>query len=516
MEMRCNLLQKLFSYKRHYNFLSKRTLLAILILIFSLPMFAAFSPRGIPDSSNIRAKLIEAWFEAPFDMVRLNTTEHYTSIDGNVFEVRAEETDDIFAIIVAPKKRLSMTVQDTFGNLKQEVQEVFPADAPGSWVLLREKSSGKPLAVKFYFAYDSDVFVQITPTPQQTSSVDFIIYNMFAARGVPLRLPFERFYSASIASLFGWTENTLPWSYADIHTGIYHSVQQMVGVIRDCLPELSYKHDAMLDEREKMISVFTGAFLVNDSDENDAEILSYANRLAPLIKLSADEDEADETEEENVDKIKLSSGGFVKWICDGLVMPIAGGGLFRAPLLVKTVSNRTTSYQGVLSQEQNLSFALDWSRNIASAVRAVQSGRELRYPASGVDVKIEPFKAEATDQGISRISGYIDNVGYPVSQLHSLLFVLATTDPGKWYIGAVRETDKTVSPEVHAFNECVAFFPYFDEYGRFNCDVFANCDEIDMKKFILAFQNDFIHLTRLNSSDYFFPTRISAGGSYSY
>lgn len=479
------------------NSVLKRILFIFAVLFFSTTqVFAVFSTTGIPDSSDIRKNLVETWFEAPIDLLRDNQPEKIMANDGNLFEVRLEESSTNFVIVVAPRTVVDVEINDNKGN-RIIKEDFYDAIAPGGWILLRNRFSGKPVALRYYFSIDNDIYVELVPdeTNRSLTYANFFVYDVYAARNVPIRLPFSRFYTISLSSLVNLTSKTLPWNYAEIHTGIYHSVLQMIGMIQYRLQDLEYVEDLMLDEREKQVYISTGEryFSPDPFDEHERGTNSNSNLNA------YDEEEK---------KILLSSGGFVKWICDGLVMPIAGGGLLRSPLIVPTVPNKNTSYHGILSQKYNLSFALDWTRHLASAVRAVDSGSELRYPDSGVDVTIEPFSAQSTPKGVSRVAGYERNIGYSVKQLRALLYVLAVTDPGRWFLGALRQTDRNVTPEVHIFNQCMAFFPYFDDSGKFRCKVFANCEEIDLDNFVEIFQNDFIHLTRINSSDFFFPTRL--------
>ena len=89
--------------------------------------------------------------------------------------------------------------------------------------------------------------------------------------------------------------------------------------------------------------------------------------------------------------------------------------------------------------------------------------------------------------------------------LPSLLYVLASTEPGTLYFGAIRGTDRTVSPEIMAFNECVALVPYFTEDGAFACTVFMNGREMTLENFCYYYADDFVYLTRVKSSERFFP-----------
>ena len=205
------------------------------------------------------------------------------------------------------------------------------------------------------------------------------------------------------------------------------------------------------------------------------------------------------------EKLSLSSAGFVKWIGDGLVEPLTGGMLKREPLLQETVTVRDTGRQGVLSQQYSLFFGLDWIRNLASAIISVYTGITYMSNQSGVDVTINPFASTYTESGIANIVTFIENTGYSVPVLKSLLYVLASTEPGTFYLGAIRSTDRSVSPEIKTFNDCVAFFPYFQDDGSFACGVFMNGREISLDDFCLLYEEDFVYLTKVKASEKFFP-----------
>ena len=215
---------------------------------------------------------------------------------------------------------------------------------------------------------------------------------------------------------------------------------------------------------------------------------------------------------ENIDKsdkseknLLLSSAGFVKWIADGLVEPLSGGLLKREPLIKETVTVKNNGRQGVLSQKYDLFFSLNWVRNLASAVISVYAGKNYLFNQSGVDVTINPFASSITEKGVANTVTFIENTGYTVSVLRSMLYVLASIEPGTFYLGAIRGTDRTVTPEVMAFNECVAFFPYFQDDGGFNCNVFMNGREMTLEDFCYFYADDFVYLTRVKSSENFFP-----------
>ncbi|MFC2330137.1 MAG: hypothetical protein ACFNKL_03550 [Treponema sp.] len=440
------------------------------LFISSAPLFALYNRYGIPDSSEIRKDLIETWFEAPLSSVRMNRPEIRENSVGQKFQIRLEESEDSFNIFVAPYARIEVDIYSDKGR-STELQDVFPGDGAGSWLLVRDKKTGAPSSIRYYFAADSEVFVQFTPA-SKTAFADFIIYGLYASRGVPTGLSFSRFYTASFEEIVKWTSGMLPWQYTRIHTDGYHASLQMIYYIRQKQSSILYTEDAMYDENGESVYISTG--------------------------------EARPVQPEEKNKLILSGAGFLKWIADGIIEPLTGGKSKREPLLMQTVSYKDTGFQGVLSQKYNLSFSLDWVRNLATAIYSVRTGRNYLYNESGVDVTVEPFAAEITSQGIRNLSGFIKDSGYPATALMPLLYVLAATEPETFYFAAIRETDRR-SPEVKVFNECAAIFPYFDGRGHFKCAVFKDGLEIPFDEFYSRYCKEYVFLTRARCTEQFFP-----------
>ena len=430
-----------------------------------------FAQTLVPDSSDIRKELRETWFEAPLSSVRENRTEVRTAKGGNRFQIRLEETDTTFSVVVAPRTEMPVDVYSESGKTTA-MQDVYSSSAPGAWLLIRNKRSGNPICVRYYFAPDSGVYVQFSPHGKSAYG-DFVIFGNYCARQVPTGLPFERFYAMPFTDVVNLTKHTLPWRYTVRQEGAYDTTLSMIRVIRSRLANLIYADDAMYDENGNPVSILTGA----------------PRRMHA----------------EDAGKMSLSSAGFVKWIADGIVYPMTSGGLKRRPLLEPTVSCDPVGFQGIVSEQYNISFALDWTRNLAAAVFSVATGKTYRYPESGVDMTEDPFAAEMTADGIKNTVGYVKDSGYPASALASLLYVFAAEYPGECYLAAIRETDRKRIPEVHAFNQCAIFFPYFDDAGKFQCAVFRNDAESTLGEFSRTFRSDFIHLVRMRTTATFNP-----------
>lgn len=452
----------------------KKLVCLITAICLMVPFFADYNRLGIPDSSEVRNGLEERWFTAPLSEVRANQPEIRANNNGQKFQIRLEESETTFNVFVSPRALIKVNVYSDKGMYTEE-QELYPGDVAGSWVLIRDKRTGKPLRIRYYFVKNSEVFIQFTPQGK-IALADLVIFGNYAARGVPTGMSFEKFYTASFEDVMTITETKLPWNYVLVDPQVYHSMKQMCAVIHEKLPEIYYVQDAMYDENHELVHISNGKKF------EKAEMTDFPK-----------------------EKLLLSSAGFVKWIADGLVEPISGGVLKREPLIKETVSVKDNGRQGVLSQKYDLFFALNWVRNLASAVVSVYSGKTYMFNQSGVDVKLNPFASSITEKGVANTVTFVENSGHTVAVLNSLLYVLAATEPGTLYLGAIRGTDRTVSPEIMAFNECVAFFPYFQDDGGFACTVFMNGREMTLENFCYYYADDFVYLTRVKSSERFFP-----------
>ena len=185
--------------------------LCLLMTMIGASSFALYNRQGIPDSSEIRQKLVESWFTAPVEAVRGKMPELHRNNVGTVFQVRAEENDDYLMIIVAPRQKMAVDMYSG-GEVRASSVDVYPANNSGSWILYRNTSTGAPLFIRYYFTSDSDVFMQISPAGSK-SLADFVVYGSYAARGVPVGLPFQRLYKASFLEVHELTKQTLPWNY---------------------------------------------------------------------------------------------------------------------------------------------------------------------------------------------------------------------------------------------------------------------------------------------------------------
>lgn len=458
--------------------MKKPFLLIVTVFLFVFvcsPCFALYNRQGVPDSSEVRVGLVQNWFTAPVEQVRANTTELHINNLGTVFQVRAEENKTDLIIVVAPQEKLKVDIYSEAGKQASFV-DVYPVDAPGSWVLIRDINTGKPIHIRYYFVADSDIYVQFSPSGAKTIA-DFIIFGSYAAKGVPVGIPFERLYSLSFSDMQNLTKRTLPWEYTSIMPGLYHPILQMVAVIRENQMRFFEEKDAAYNEdgMPVYISSNTGRYVADEIIQADG--------------------------------LTLSSAGFLKWIVDGLVIPMAGSYTKIEPLLVPTVEYKQGSFSDVLSKETNISFTLDWTRNLAAAALSVAAGKNYYFYNSGCDVIIEPFASEQTEHGFANSLGYLKDSGYKVDSIKPLMYVLAASEPGRFFLGAIKKKQENSSngPEINLFQECVAFFPYFDTTGRFNVVVFENGKELTLDAFIKKYSGSYVHLTRINASERFFP-----------
>lgn len=449
-----------------------------LVLMTVSSVYAEYNVLGIPDSAEIRKEIADDWFYQDLEVIRMQNSQVRQNQTGESFQVSLEEQDDNFIIYVSPRTSMKIDVYDSTG-VHTVTEDGYPVNSFGSWMYSRGKEDGKSQFIRFYVSKNTDVFVQFRPH-KNIAVADFVIFNSFAAQGIPIGIPFEKILTSSIADIYSLTKKSLPWKYTGFVENKYDEAQIMISKIRSSLKDIAYEEDAMYDESGCSVSIFNGKPHICDI--------------------------------RNKDKLVLSSCGFVKWVVDGLVEPLAGSSLKRNPLLESTVEYNPTGFQGNLNLTLTTNLSLNWTRNLAAAALSVRAKKTYLYKDTGVDVTEEPFTAVYTKKGITNTAGYLKNTGYQPENLRAILYTLAVNEPQFFYLAAIRQTDRK-SPEVKVFNDAAVIFPYFDSNGAFRIVVFMDGEEIkynDFEKMLLKAKDCFVHLTRVRTSAAYYPMTVSS------
>ena len=465
-----------------------------LFLLTLVPVFADYTKSGIPDSTEIRKGLVQTWFNAPVQDVRAKEPELYKDGIGNEFQVRAEEADGELAIIVAPKTVINFNYSNgTAGSDYVQQTARYSKNTPGSWILYRNSKTGKPLRVRLYFNNDSDVFVEFRENSPKLYA-DMVVCNAYVARSMPVGFALKKLYTTSFDSLVKMTVRSLPWGQVSVVPGQYHSVLQMANLIRGYLKKMYYQEDACYNENEELYSI-----------ENNEPFKANTNDAAKNASIDAAVASA-----VNKGMLVMSGPGFLKWITDGIVKTTMGKNTRIEDLVAPTVNYNSLGKNGVIAQNWNLSFTLDWCRNLAvEALNARSSKRRYTYTmgakdVTGVDVRISPFVADVVDGNLLQSTGYSIDTGYALRELKGLLYILAATETRHFYFAAIKQhsADK---PENSAFTNCAVLFPFFDAKGKFDCVVYEMGKEFTLSEFIKNHEDSFVHLERVEATDYFSP-----------
>ncbi|MCR5761798.1 MAG: hypothetical protein K6G00_00270 [Treponema sp.] len=457
-----------------------------LLLLTIIPVFADYTKSGIPDSTEIRKSLIKSWFTAPVQEIRNKAPEIIEDGLGNTFQVRVEESNGDLAIIVAPKTIINFNYKNSSaGSDYTEKTARYSKTSPGSWILYRNSKTGKPLRVRLYFNNDSDVYVEFRDNTPKLYA-DMVVCNAYVARSIPVGFSIKKLYATSFDSIVNMTKRSLPWWQVNVVPGQYHSVLQMAKLIQGYLHKIYYQEDVCYNEKGELYCITTNEPF--EPEENDVGVKAAIEK----------------------NKLVMSGPGFLKWITDGIVKTTTGRNIKIDDLVVPTVNYNSLGKNGVISQNWNLSFTLDWCRNLAvEALNARSSKRRYKYvmgakDVTGVDVRISPFVADIVDGKLLQSTGYSVDTGYSLREMKGLMYILAATEPRNFYFAAIKQHSEN-KPEDAAFTNCAVMFPYFDDKGRFDCIIYEMGKELSMGEFLKAHPDSFIHLERVESTDYFSP-----------
>lgn len=236
------------------------------------------------------------------------------------------------------------------------------------------------------------------------------------------------------------------------------ATEQLIAQLRPLLPTLPDADDGATDEQGRLVKIDTGT-IINDGGG-------------------------------------FNCSGFSKWVVDGLLFPISNRYLPIPQLKKRQLQRRGHSISALYEQERDPYFGLDWSRALAAAYYRERYSVNTAAAMRAVDVHSLPYFS------------HIDDIGYRVSDLQAVLYLLALQEPHNFYIGSLNK-DFGDSPRLRQHFHIALLLPYFTTEGEFKVVVFERNKETDFAEFIARNRDIDIHLVRTASSVRFTPPRVS-------
>jgi len=185
----------------------------------------------------------------------------------------------------------------------------------------------------------------------------------------------------------------------------------------------------------------------------------------------------------------LNCSGFAKWVVDGIYYLRTEQLLSIEELRRPHPEARGNRWSSKYEDLKQPYFGLDWTRNLALAMR------RLDYPDAGI---------ESADVNQLIYHEYEEDVGYPVASLKTLLYELAVSEPGHFYLGSLNKLsyeDENLRSHYHV----AVFFPWIDSKGSLQVSVMERGVETPVDTFMQRHRSEYVHLVRIRSDGAFTP-----------
>jgi len=390
-----------------------------------------------PETDQVRRKFADSLIFAPRDSVLAFKPVEAKS---GIVTVRASvaRRQDGFYAVFEPRRPSGYAIQ-----------------GQGTWIVKRSMKDGSFIQAKVFMRSDENVYMRLYPFKDRTK-LEFIAYGGVLAKGVVLPWPFAETILLPVSRIVEMSRASVDWSVLDADPALTASVRGMADKIRAYLPRLSYGEDGAVDANGRAVLIATG--------------------------------------KPQSGKPVLNCSGFAKWIVDGIYATAAPAGDDR-PLLTdigelksRDASARGNSFSQPFEESRDPYFGFDWTRHLAIALL-----RRLEPSGAGADpdpvVRISPFgEFKAPEDIYSSVKPYDlypafkPEAGYQVRGLKALLYVLASKEPGSFYLAS--RSYRQGKPQLRQHTHILALFPYFDEGRIFRVAVFESAAETGIDKFM--------------------------------
>ena len=409
----------------------------------------------LKENTDVRLRL-QHLFRAPLAEVLEAPQTIYSQRDGNLpamFQIRLSnnQPDKLYYAFVNRS-------YDEGGNI------VYPVSSQGTYLIRRDLPRDQIDQIKIFLNQNiggRQSFIRIS-RPENGSygmnlknELEVVIFDRPVYLQVPISIPFEDILAMPLRQLLQLTSQTIDWSrlLSDPTLKEWQLVRQIPDQIRPLLYKIPEVEGAAMDLEGRFVDIQSGKPL------NEAGLDSF---------------------------------GFAKWIADGVYRSHNNWKNEPLYLDIEQLKRPQIELRGEnnpwSNNTQDPYFGLDWARAIAHAL--IQAERPTDSPANAGDVRELPFFR------------YLENIGYPIADIHAMMYLLAVKNPGFFYLGAINGpfidgTDQPESPLLHQYYREVVFFPYFQADGTFELVVMDGGAE--RSEDLLQYEGAYVHLSRIKA-----------------
>ena len=402
---------------------------------------------NLPDSSPVRVQFMDLITGPLSDLnTGLNQVIHHPFLPQRV-RLRIEiDRDRGFTYVIFENEVLPSSI--TSGEVPAGP---FPLVSPGNMVIRRTHQGGAIDQIRFFLGQGPHVFLRFFPHGSNQTRASFFAYNdqVPLIDDMVLPFPISRILSLPVQEMIVVLSGNRQWSRFLHPTSVYdyELIEAMVHQLRPLLSTLPDRDDGAMDQFGRFVTI---------------------NTLEPSTLPG------------------FNCSGFAKWVADGVYIAYSQNNLYMEiePLKEKHLDLRGSAIGLEFEELRDPYFGLDWTRNIARTLAQIRSG--IPHDPEDMDVRQVPFFQ------------YTEDVGFSVRDLWQIMYLLAITEPGHFYLGSING-EFGANPMLWQHYHVVVLFPYFDQQGVFRVAVMERNVETGVNSLIRRYAHHYIHLVSVRA-----------------
>jgi hypothetical protein len=324
----------------------------------------------------------------------------------------------------------------------------------GTFIIKRSMKDGSFLQAKVFLQSDPGCFIRIAPASGGARALmSLSLFGETLQKDIIVPASFQGLLTSPVSRLMDLTASAVDWPLAlpAARTRGDERLTRIVAEIRRRLPRLGDAEDGAMDRDGSLVFI------------------------------------ADGRPQKGTGAGGFNCSGFAKWVIDGFYGPLAGALTDIDMLKERGLSARGNRWSAPREEERDPYFGLDWSRNLARSLEQARTG------------ELQPV--EAMDVGDVDLFPYVEDVGYPVESLRTILSILSRREPGTFYLGSVNSSPGPGAGPggLRQHHHVVVLFPYVDQAGLFRSVVMERNVESTVDSLAARYPGSSVHLVRVSS-----------------